>query len=87
MVMKGTVNSEKVLIKRGKQVVKFFKHNGYAVAESDLEKVRGVKLHTKYDGILYADRHVFYLHGISNTYQGEKQLVLPVQYWEELVEV
>lgn len=84
--MKGTI-IDHVLVKRGKAVVKYFKHNGYAVKVSDLEKVRGVKLYTHYDGTLYADRHLFYKHGIENDYKGEQQLVLPVQYWEELVEV
>lgn len=85
-MVKGVV-IDQVLVKRGKQVVKFFKYNGYAVAESDIEKVHGVKLYTQYDGILYADRHMFYKHGIPNTYKDEKQLVLPLEHWEPLVAV
>lgn len=81
--MKGTI-VDNILVKKGKQVQKFWKHNGYAVAEKDLEKVRGVKLHTKFDGILYADRHLFYKEGIENLYNGEKQLVLPTKFWEIL---
>lgn len=76
--------ADNILIKRGKQVVKFWKYDGYAVAVEHLEKVRGVKLYTDYDGILYADRHLFYKHGIENNYQGEAQLVLPTKYWESL---
>jgi len=83
--MRGQI-VDNILVKRGKQVVKFFKYQGYGVAVKDLERVRGVKLHTKYDGILYADRHVFYKHGIEVEFGVEKQLVLPVNYWEELVE-
>lgn len=81
--MKGIIKDFE-LIKKGKQVQKFWKHNGYAVAIRDLEKVRGVKLYTEYDGILYARREVFYNHGIENIYNGEKQLVLPTKYWEIL---
>ena len=72
------------LVKRGKQVVKFWKHDGYAVSVEHLDKVRGVKLYTEYDGILYAPRHMFYKHGIPNNYEGEAQLILPVKYWEKL---
>lgn len=74
------------LVKKGKQVHKFWKHDGYAVAVRHLEQVRGVKLYTEYDGILYADRHLFYKHGIENNYEGEEQLVLPTKYWEVLHE-
>ena len=81
--MKGTI-IDNILVKRGKQVQKFWKYSGYAVAIKDLEQVRGVKLHTKYDEILYADRHLFYKEGIENTYNGEKQLVLPTKFWEIL---
>lgn len=81
--MKGTI-IDNVLVKRGKQVIKYWKYNGYAVREIDLDKVRGVKLYTEYDRVIYADRHVFYKHGIRNVYNGEEQLVLPVKYWEQL---
>ena len=84
--MKGTIQ-DNILVKRGKLVVKFFKHNGYAVPVKDLEQVRGVKLYTKYDGILYADRHVFHQHGLWNDFKGEEQLILPVKYWEVLHEL
>lgn len=81
--MKGKI-IDYTLVKTGKQVQKFWKYNGYAVAENDLEKVRGVKLYTKDDGILFARREVFYQHGIKNIFNGENQLVLPVKYWEIL---
>jgi hypothetical protein len=72
------------LVKQGSQVQKYWKHNGYAVAKEHLEKVEGVKLYTQYDGIIYAPKESFYQHGIDNTYQGEEQLVLPVDKWEVL---
>lgn len=81
--MHGVVRG-KMLEKTGKQVIKYWKHNGYAVSEADLEQVHGVKLHTQYDGILYAPRHLFYRHGIPNVYKGEKQLILPVEHWEQI---
>lgn len=81
--VKGTI-IDNILVKRGKQVIKYWKYNGYAVKEEDLEKVRGVKLYTEYDGVLYADRHLFYKHGIDNFYNNEAQKVLPTKYWEVL---
>jgi hypothetical protein len=62
--MKGKI-IDYTLVKTGKQVQKFWKYSGYAVSENDLEKVRGVKLYTKDDGILYARREVFYQHGAT----------------------
>lgn len=82
--MHGKISKDKILVKRGKGVVKFFKHNGYAVPVEALEQVRGVELHTAYDGVLYAPRKQFYNHGIANDFNGEKQLVLPVEFWEKL---
>lgn len=81
--VKGTI-VDNVLVKKGKQVIKFWKHNGYAVAAQDLEKVRGVEIHSEYDGHLFARREQFYQHGIPNNYNGEEQLVLPTKYWEIL---
>ncbi len=81
--MKGTVIDNN-LVKRGKQVQKYWKHNGYAVATRDLEQIQGVVLHTEYDGKLYARRDQFYADGIENTYNGEQQLILPTKYWEIL---
>jgi hypothetical protein len=81
--MRGKIINH-VLVKTGKQVQKFWKHKGYAVAVADLEEVRGVKLHTEYDGILYARRDQFYKNGIENVYNGEQQLVLPTKHWEIL---
>lgn len=81
--MKGTMDGYD-LVKKGKQVQKFWKYNGYAVKTNDLEKVRGVKLYTQYDGTLYARRDVFFKYGIANNYNGEEQLVLPTKYWEIL---
>jgi hypothetical protein len=81
--MKGAIENYD-LVKKGKQVVKFWKYGGYAVPVSDLDKVRGVKLYTQYDGILYAPRNVFYAHGIPNNFNGEQQLVLPTNFWETL---
>jgi len=81
--MKGKIENND-LVKRGKQVIKFRKYDGYAVATDDLEKVHGVKLYTHEDGVLYARREVFYNHGLFNDYKGETQLILPVKYWEVL---
>lgn len=81
--MKGAIENYD-LVKKGNQVVKFWKYNGYAVPVADLEKVRGVKLYTQYDGILYARRDTFYRNGIPNNYKGEQQLVLPLNQWETL---
>lgn len=69
------------LIKRGKQVVKFWKHNGYAIPQSDLEKVKGVVLHTEYDGILYQTSKVIMARGRLNQFKDETQYVLPVDEW------
>lgn len=69
------------LIKKGKQVHKFWKHDGYAVPSHVLEKVKGVVLHTKYDGILYATSATIMEHGKPNNFEGEHQLVMPVEYW------
>lgn len=71
-----------ILLKKDKQVIKYRIYNGYAVSEKDLEKVRGVQLYTKKDGIIYARRDQFYKHGIVNDYRGERQYILPVKYWE-----
>lgn len=84
--MHGQISEDK-LIKRGKQVVKYRRYNGYAVAESDLEKVHGVELHTKEDNIIYAPRHLFYQEGIINDFNGEKQYILPLHHWERVREV
>lgn len=81
--MKGKI-IDNVLVKKGKQVQKYWKYNGYAVAVKDLEQVRGVKLYTEYDGVLYARREQFYNDGIENIYNGEKQLILPTKFWEIL---
>lgn len=70
------------LIKRGKQVVKFWKYNGYAIPVEELRKVKGVVLHTQYDGILYQTSEVIFNEGIKNMFKEEEQLVLPSSMWE-----
>ncbi len=70
-----------VLHKAGTAIVKFWKHDGYAINVSDLHEVNGVLLDTKYDGRLYAPVSVLREHGIPNDFEGEEQLVLPVKYW------
>ena len=71
------------LVKRGTQVVKFWKHNGYAVPTLEFHNngVKKVRLYTRYDGILEATRETFDKHGIVNQYNEETQVVLPVEFW------
>lgn len=71
-----------VLHKRGSQVVKFWKYNGYAVPVIQVIKVKGVKLYTKYDGKLYASKETFNKHAIPHMFGDEHQLVLPIEHWE-----
>lgn len=76
-----------ILYKRGTQVVKFWKHDGYAIPIEEVIKVKGVRLYTKYDGKLYASREAFDQHGIPHLFRlpngnVEHQLILPVRYWE-----
>lgn len=72
------------LVKRGTQVVKFWKHNGYAIPTVEFHDhgVNKVRLYTKYDGILEATKEKFDKHGIVNIYQDETQVVLPLEFWE-----
>jgi len=74
-----------VLTKKGKQVHRFWKYKGYAVAVKDLKGIKGVRLHTQYDGVLYADTELFYKHGKPHTFKdiatAEPQLVLEEKYW------
>ena len=42
------------LIKRGAQVQKFWKFDAYGIAQKDLKDIKGVVLHTTYDGVLWA---------------------------------
>lgn len=83
MVSHGRINKDGFLEKKGDAVVKFFKHDGYAVPVDDLDKVKGVLLHTRYDGILFASADCFRTYGIRNDFNGEEQLVLPVKYWDK----
>ena len=79
--MHGTV-VDGWLIKRGKQVVKFWKHNGYAIPAPVLSKVKGVILHTEYDGVLYQESSVIMRDGIYHDFNGEKQYILPTNEWK-----
>lgn len=81
--MKGSIENG-VLVKRGKQVVKYRRLNGYAVPIVDLDKVKGVQLYTSEDGVIYSPVETFFKKGIFNDFNGEKQQVLPVQYWERI---
>lgn len=78
----GTLNRG-YLIKKGKQVQKFWKFDGYGIAVNDLRRCKGVILHTQYDGVLYAYVDDFAKHGIPHLYKDEQQLVLPTNYWRQ----
>ena len=78
--MHGAVNKG-WLVKRGKQVVKFWKHDGYAVSAVDLHRVKGVILYTQYDGTLYQTSATILAKGTSNLFGDEVQYVLPVKDW------
>lgn len=71
-----------ILHKRGTQVVKFWAKNGYAIPVDELLKVKGVKLYSKYDGNLYADKETFNKFGIHHKFKEERQLILPLEHWE-----
>ena len=79
--MHGTVRNG-WLIKRGRQVVKFWKLNGYAIPASVLKGVEGVVLYTKYDGVLFQASQVIMRDGIYNEFEKEAQYVLPVTEWK-----
>lgn len=71
-----------VLVKDGKKVVKFWKHDGYGIAISDLVGgVSGVILDSQYDGKLYSSVDNLFENGIRHDFNGEKQIILPVQFW------
>jgi len=69
------------LVKQGKQVQKFWKHNGYGLALSDLDDIKGVVLHTQYDGILWATKEELLKHGQEHMFNDEKQLIMGVHLW------
>lgn len=69
------------LIKRDRQVQKFWKYNGYSMNVTDLEGIKGVILHTQYDGVLYASSEELLSLGQSNTFKDEQQVVLDVSLW------
>ena len=74
-----------ILIKDGKKVVKFWKHNGYGIAVTDLVGgVNGVILDTQYDGKLYSSVDNLFENGIRHQFGEEKQVILPVQYWRRV---
>lgn len=83
-MLHGKLTDGKILVKRGRQVQKFWKYGGYGVAVRDLEWVHGVEIHSRYDGRLYAPREKFYQAGIVHNFNGEEQMVLPVKHWEIL---
>ena len=76
-----------ILIKDGNKVVKFFKHNGYGIAITDLiGGVSGVVLDTQYDGKLYSSVDNLFEHGIRHNFvnhkgEEERQIILPVERW------
>lgn len=78
--MHGSIHSG-WLVKRGKQVVKFYKHNGYGIPADILPDVKGVILYTEYDGVLYQTSHVIMRDGMQHTFGDELQYVLPVEKW------
>ena len=69
------------LVKRGKQVVKFWKHNGYAIPVMALHQVKGVVLHTEYDGILYQTSGKILSQGRPHYFGDELQYVLETAKW------
>lgn len=81
--MKGRVD-EHILHKRGRQVQKFFKHNGYGINVDDLHEINGIVLETKYDGKLFTSVSNLRENGITHYFGEEKQLILPVQYWRQV---
>lgn len=71
-----------ILVKDGKKVVKFWKHNGYGIDIDDLTGgVNGVVLETQYDGKLYSSVSNLFENGIRHDFQGEKQIILPLEFW------
>lgn len=73
-----------VLQKGGTAVVKFWAFDGYGINVADLHEVTGVLLDTKYDGRLYTPLSVLREHGIEHDFNGEKQLILKVEYWRKI---
>ena len=71
------------LIKKGKQVVKFWKHNGYAIPAIVLLQVKGVVLHTEYDGILYQTSGKIMNLGEQHNFGDELQYVLEASKWQK----
>lgn len=80
----AVLTADGVLVKRGKQVVKFWKHNGYAINEQDLQRCRLIRLETAYDGTLEATPDTVRAKGIANNFKGEQQYVLPVADWKKV---
>lgn len=72
-------------VKRGTQVVKYWKENGYAVPQELFLKhpVKKVRLYTKYDGVITATKEAFNKYGKLHLFGDEMQIILSLQYWEE----
>ena len=72
------------LIKKGKQVQKFWKFNGYGLAQEDLKDIKGVVLYTTYDGILWATVKEIVAHGQPHRFNNdEAQLILATALWHK----
>lgn len=74
------------LVKRGKQVVKFWKHNGYAVPASLVEEdsgIKGVILHTEYDGVLWQTSRNIREKALRHQFEDELQCVLEASKWQK----
>lgn len=71
-------------VKRGTQVVKFWKHGGYGLPQELLlkEEVKKIRLYTKYDGTLEATKDKFNIHGSLHKFKDEWQIILPTEHWE-----
>lgn len=72
-------------IKQGKAVVKYWDKGGYGIPQDILlqDEVKRVKLFTKYDGRLMADKETFNTHGLLHKFKDEWQLVLKTEHWTQ----
>ena len=74
-----------VLTKKGRQVMMFYKHNGFGMSDSVFNQhpVEVVRVH--YRGDVYeAGRDDFLTRGIAHNYQGDAQHILPLPFWNKI---
>ena len=71
---------DKTLYKSGKQCVLFRQFNGFGASKDYLDVVD--KIVCDYEGRRFtASSEDFFKHGINWTFQGDQQLILPLQFW------